>query len=81
MLDSATRPKVWRRTPDGYDQTRVGLEAERLSELPPDDAKDYRRRRLYFDTSLPGKSAAGHTFPDALNAAERRAVLEYLKTL
>lgn len=81
VLDSATRPKVWRRTPDGYDQTQVGLEAESLSELPPDDAKDYRRRRLYFDTSLPGKSAAGHTFPDALNAAERRAVLEYLKTL
>ena len=81
VLDSSTRPKVWRRTLDGYDQTQVGLEATTLQELPPEDAKDYRRRRLYFDTSIPGKSAAGHTFPDALDAAERRALLEYLKTL
>ena len=81
VLDSATRPKVWRRTLDGYDQTKLGLEAASLDEVPPDDAKDYRKRRLYFDTSLPGKTAAGHTYPDALDAAERRALLEYLKTL
>ncbi|MBA4015952.1 MAG: hypothetical protein C0483_02060 [Pirellula sp.] len=81
VLESSTRPKIWRRTLDGYDQTKIGLEAESLSELPPADAKDYRKRRLYFDTSLPGKSAAGHTFPDALDATQRRAVLEYLKTL
>jgi hypothetical protein len=28
-----------------------------------------------------GKSAAGHTFPDKLSPDEKRAVLEYLKTL
>ena len=29
----------------------------------------------------PSKSAAGHTFPDELSPDEKRAVLEYLKTL
>jgi hypothetical protein len=28
-----------------------------------------------------GKSAAGHTFPDALSVDKKQAVLEYLKTL
>ena len=28
-----------------------------------------------------GKSAAGHLYPDALDEDEKRAVLEYLKTL
>jgi hypothetical protein len=47
----------------------------------PDDARTGRERRKYFDTSKFGKSAAGHTFPDALDEAEKQAVLEYLKTL
>lgn len=81
VLTSGDRPKLWRRSVDGYDQTRVGLEVERLAEIPPDDRSDARRKRLYFDGSLPGKSPAGHTFPDQLNAEEKRAVLEYLKTL
>ena len=38
-------------------------------------------RRGYFDTSKFGKSAVGHTFPDVLDEAQKRAVLEYLKTL
>ena len=38
-------------------------------------------RRTWFDTRKPGKSAAGHTFPDALTEDEKAAVLEYLKTL
>jgi hypothetical protein len=38
-------------------------------------------RRTYFDTRQPGKSAAGHDFPDVLTEAEKAAVLEYLKTL
>lgn len=81
LFHADARPVVWRRTDDGYDTDRVGLEATRLDELPPADRGDARRRRRYFDTRLPGKSAAGHTFPDALDEADKRAVLEYLKTL
>ena len=38
-------------------------------------------RRTWFDTRRAGKSAGGHEFVDALDAAEKTAVLEYLKTL
>ncbi len=38
-------------------------------------------RRSYFDTRKPGKSAAGHDFPDELTEDEKTAVLEYLKTI
>jgi hypothetical protein len=38
-------------------------------------------RRGYFDTRQPGKSAAGHEFPAPLAEEEKRALLEYLKTL
>jgi hypothetical protein len=38
-------------------------------------------RANLYDTTRPGYSNAGHTFGDALTADERRAVLEYLKTL
>jgi mono/diheme cytochrome c family protein len=81
LFHSDSRPVVWQRTDDGYDPERVGLEATRLTDLPPGDRSDARKRRRYFDTRLPGKSAAGHTFPDALDEAEKRAVIEYLKTL
>jgi cytochrome c peroxidase len=82
LFHSDARPTVWRRTStDGYDQRRVGLEVERLEELPVEVRNDPRERRRYFDTRLHGKSAAGHTFPDVLDAAEKQAVLEYLKTL
>jgi mono/diheme cytochrome c family protein len=81
LLSSETRPKVWTRTADGYDTERVGVEATRFDDLPSEARDDPRLRRRYFDTRQPGKSAAGHTFPDALSPDEKRAVLEYLKTL
>jgi hypothetical protein len=36
---------------------------------------------MYYDTSHVGNSAAGHNYPDELNADEKLAVIEYLKTL
>jgi hypothetical protein len=39
------------------------------------------QRREFFDTSVEGKSAKGHDFPDRLNNEGKKAVLEYLKTL
>lgn len=80
VLNTSERPGIWRRTENGYDQEKVGLEIDTFAKLPS-DVKSGRERRKYFDTSKDGKSAAGHTFPDALDEAEKRAVLEYLKTL
>ena len=80
LLHPDLRPKVWMRTEDGYDQQRVGLETIEFGDLPP-DAKTPAERRRYFDTRRFGKSAAGHLFPDELNEDDKRAVLEYLKTL
>lgn len=74
------RPIVWLRSEDGYDQQRVGLEVVELDDLPPDARRGDEKRR-YFDTRLPGKSAAGHYFPEDLTEDEKRAVIEYLKTL
>lgn len=80
LFHSDSRPVVWLRTEDGYDQTRVGLEVTTLDDLPA-AAKDAAEKRRYFDTRLSSKSAAGHTFPDDLAEDEKQAVMEYLKTL
>ena len=78
---SDQRLSIWRRTSDdGYDRQRVGLEIETFDEMPTGIASNSQHRR-YFYTSQKGKSAAGHEFPDKLSEAEKRAVLEYLKTL
>ena len=80
VLNSAKRPVVWKRTENGYDQQRVGLEVAEFDALP-DEAKSNYARRSHFDTTKAGKSAAGHTFPDSLSESEKRSLLEYLKTL
>jgi len=80
VLHPAERPAVWRRTPTGYDDARVGLEVEERADMPPGRLVPADRRQ-FFDTRKPGKSAAGHDFPDALTEDEKTAVLEYLKTL
>jgi mono/diheme cytochrome c family protein len=79
ILHPDLRPNVWKRTEDGYDREKIGLEVSTFEALPA-TAKG-AGRRYYFDTSLFGKSAAGHRFPDELSEDEKRAVLEYLKTL
>ena len=83
LLDSKTRPKVWRAEESAgsttYDHDKVGLSIKTFDAVP--DSAAGHERRWYFDTSLFGKSNAGHTFGDALEPAERRAVIEYLKSL
>ncbi len=81
LLNSNERPKVWRRSEDGYDQARVGVDIEVFDQVPEEHSRIGRERRKYFDTTKPGKSAQGHTFPDALDHDEKLALLEYLKTL
>jgi mono/diheme cytochrome c family protein len=80
VLHPSERPKVWRRSEDGYDQSKVGLEVETAERLPA-GIKTPHQLRSHFDTTKFGKSAAGHLFPDELNEEEKTAVLEYLKTL
>lgn len=80
LLHPDERPRVWKRTEEGYDQTRIGLEVRTWDEMPSHAATPAERRR-YFDTRAKGKSAQGHDFPAVLTEPEKRAVLEYLKTL
>jgi len=80
LLNPDERPVVWRRTIDGYDREKVGLEVETWEQMPP-SVDSQAERRTYFDTRRPGKSAQGHDFPSKLTIPEREAVLEYLKTL
>ncbi len=82
LLESSTRPTYFQRTYDGngYDYEAVGWPWTALDHgqaAEPDASK----RRLIYDTTLPGYSNAGHTFGDALTAEDRDAVIEYLKTL
>ena len=62
-----------------YDKERVGLKIETAEKVPTTKSK--HERRQWFDTSGHGKSAAGHDFPAKLSKPQRRALLEYLKTL
>ncbi|MFI4876167.1 MAG: cytochrome c, partial [Blastopirellula sp. JB062] len=80
LLHPDQRPIVWHRSSDDYDQQRVGLVVEEFSTLPP-EVKRRDEKRTYFDTRKSGKSGAGHDYPDELTTEEKRAVLEYLKTL
>lgn len=79
VLHSKDRPKIWLRSENGYDQTKVGLEFTTVDKL--DKKLEASEKRRYFDTAISGKSAAGHTFPDDLSEDEKTALLEYLKTL
>jgi hypothetical protein len=67
-------------TSDALDDERMGLRIDTFGEVP-ESAKPAGERRRYFDTRKPGKSAAGHRYPDALSEDQKRALLEYLKSL
>lgn len=79
VMNPTKRPKVWKRTEDGYDHKKVGLEVKEFDAVPENLSS--RERRMYYDTSHVGNGAGGHTFPDVLNDDEKMAVIEYLKTL
>jgi hypothetical protein len=83
LLKSDTRPRIFTRSyetgVEDYDAERVGWKVTELPAAPP--ARSAREARQVYDTRLPGRSNAGHTFGDDLDESERRAVIEYLKTL
>jgi mono/diheme cytochrome c family protein len=84
LLDSTSRPSRFRRPPstdfEHYDTDRVGWRVEVLEPVEPEIARRDRDRTI-FDASRYGLGNQGHTFGDSLPDDQRRAVIEYLKTL
>lgn len=84
LLNSPKRPTYWTRSfstaAEDYDQQALGW---KYTELPygKEGARDSSERKKIYDTTLPGYANRGHTFGDHLTEDERKAVLEYLKTL
>ena len=83
LLKSDARPTIFTRSyktrVEDYDEEKVGWKVTVLPEAPR--ARSPREARLYFNTTLPGRSNGGHLFGDGLTDDERQAVIEYLKTL
>jgi mono/diheme cytochrome c family protein len=82
VLNSKARPSVWKRVDlddKNYDENALGWPWVR----PPYSQADApaNEKKFIYDTSYWSQSNAGHAFGDHLTDAERRAVLEYLKTL
>lgn len=75
LLNSKLRPKFWQRTFDShdYDLTRIGWNFT----LPASGSGNPE----IYDTTLPGYANSGHTYGDDLTDDQRRAVIEYLKSL
>lgn len=74
VLDSKTRPAYWSRDFDHpqYDYDAVGWKYKK---------EDGPRGRAVYNTTLPGYGNQGHTFGDQLSDRDRKAIIEYLKTL
>jgi cytochrome c5 len=76
LLNSSTRPKYWSRTFDGtmaeYNTAQLGWKYT---------SETTKKDNLTYDTTLYGYGNQGHTYGDKLSADDRKAVIEYLKTL
>lgn len=84
LLNSRTRPARFTRSfktdEAAYDHDRVGWKVTLVQEEPPAEMHPIEKRKIY-DTTQPGRGNRGHTYGDKLTDEERRAVIEYLKTL
>ncbi|HTS45042.1 MAG TPA: hypothetical protein VMH01_11645 [Puia sp.] len=74
VLNSKIRPKYWSRDFDNpvYDYSKVGWKFQ---------TQDAPGGNTVYNTDLPGYGNYGHRFGDKLTDRERKAVIEYLKTL
>jgi mono/diheme cytochrome c family protein len=83
VLNSQARPKRFTRSyrtdVEDYDQDKVGWKVTEVFTIDGSLSK-FEQRKIY-DTTQPGRGNAGHTYGDDLTPEERRAVIEYLKTL
>ena len=81
LLDSSLRPRYWRHSsPRSYDFEALGWRHDVLK-AGKAAVSDRSERAQIYDTTLPGYGNGGHLFGDELTDAQRRAVLEYLKSL
>lgn len=84
VLNSRTRPKIFTRSyrtdAEAYDPVKLGWKVQVLERGADPNLPAIDKRKIY-DTTLPGRGNAGHTYGDHLTEDERKAVLEYLKTL
>jgi hypothetical protein len=73
LLDAPeARPKSFYKGNDVIDQKNLGFVASVASEGG--------RRFEHFDTSAPGNGKQGHNYGTQLQAAEKDAIVEYMKT-
>ncbi len=74
VLNSSLRPTYWSRdfSSPTYNYTQLGWNF--ASHEQPTD-------RTVYNTTMPGYGNYGHTFGDKLTPPERKAIIEYLKTL
>jgi mono/diheme cytochrome c family protein len=74
LLNSKKRPTYWQRSGDSrdYNYEQVGWNFK---------TKNNASGKWTYDTTIPGYSNSGHYFGDKLKNDERKAVIEYLKTL
>jgi hypothetical protein len=81
MLNSSARPTYWRRV--DYDSTHFDEDALGWPWLAmgPQAEADTSVAKYIYDTTYWSQSNKGHRFGDHLRGSERRAVIEYLKTL
>ena len=77
LLDTKSRPVYWSRDFDNpkYDYATVGWK------YTVEKAPAVNGGKSVYNTTLPGYGNYGHRYGDQLTAAERKAVIEYLKTL
>jgi mono/diheme cytochrome c family protein len=96
VLDSRQRPVYWSRDFDNpqYDYAAVGWKytAENAPAAAPGAGQPgapgansltpaANGGKAIYNTTLPGYGNYGHRFGDQLSAADRKAIIEYLKTL
>ncbi len=83
VLNSKARPTTFTRSfhtnEEDYDKEKVGWIVREVK--PPGPKVTAFERRKVYDTTQPGRSNRGHTYGDGFTPEERRAVVEYLKTL
>jgi Cytochrome c len=74
LLNSKERPDYWSRDFDNpeYDYNNLGWKYSK---------KDSASGTITYNTYLPGYGNYGHTYGDKLSDRERKAIIEYLKTL
>ena len=95
VLNSETRPEIWardNRDPHAYDLEKVGMRYRSLSRVEFEQSAAGAAGKPFlsqvaidhgaiYDTKGFGHGNSGHTFGDRLTADERRAVIEFLKSL